>query len=184
MRSWPPCLEDQSDKSTTTDAQRTPSLHGELEQASCKCGSQGKISKPHLHPIRSSDVPTYLPTQESRITDRQTDPVGLPNAKTQGGRRRSWRWRDAEGRGHSLSAWEKTATRSAQMSKKPNQTEARRREPTSMSHQPSGGTPFFLFPSAGMAPPPVAMLPRCTTGGVAWSGVEAEQRNDRGAPWG
>jgi len=74
-----------------------------------------------------------------------------------------------------ISAWEKTATRSAQMSKKPNQTEARRREPTSMSHQPSGGTPFFLFPSAGMAPPPVAMLPRCTTGGVAWSGVAFPQ---------
>jgi hypothetical protein len=52
-------------------------------------------------------------------------------------------------RGYSLSVWEKTATRSAQMSKKPNQTEARRREPTSISHHPSAGTPFFL-PSTGM----------------------------------
>jgi len=58
---------------------------------------------------------------------------------------------DGEGRvrGYSLSVWEKTATRSAQMSKKPNQTEARRREPTSISHHPSAGTPFFL-PSAAM----------------------------------
>jgi len=104
-------------------------------------------------------------------------------ANTQGGRR-SGRWRGAEGRGHSLSAWEKTATRSAQMSKKPNQTEARRREPTSMSHQPSGGTPFFLLPSAGMAPP-VAMLRIHRWRGVEWSGVEdgdgaAKQRRRAG----
>jgi hypothetical protein len=46
------------------------------------------------------------------------------------------------GMGHVLCVWEKTARRSAQMSKKPNQTEARRREPTSISHHPSAGTPF------------------------------------------
>jgi hypothetical protein len=60
--------------------------------------------------------------------------------------------------GHSLSVCEKTATRSAQMSKKPNQTEARRREPTSISHHPSAGTPF-LFPSGAIPALGIGMLP-------------------------
>jgi len=44
------------------------------------------------------------------------------------------------------------------MSKKPNQTEARRREPTSISHHPSAGTPF-LFPSAAIPAVGIGMLP-------------------------
>jgi hypothetical protein len=52
------------------------------------------------------------------------------------------------------------------MLKKPNQTEARRREPTSISHHPSAGTPFFFFffPSDAMPPPRGNALPPVSSG--------------------
>lgn len=60
------------------------------------------------------------------------------------------------------------------MSKKPNQTDARRREPTSMSHQPSSGTPFFFFPSAAMPPVGNASTAQGSSGEPA---AKAKQRS-------
>ncbi|GLT62983.1 hypothetical protein SLA2020_355830 [Shorea laevis] len=48
---------------------------------------------------------------------------------------------DFREKGNSLAVLEKTARRRAQISKKPNQTEANRREPTSINHHPNA----FIF---------------------------------------